>query len=187
MKNTFLATLILIISSLPSCAEILELNNQESKINYTFSYLGVPVKKKFLPAGGYIDIEKYDVNGKCLASPLLKELKLDVKFTSKSSVFKKAINYDKYPDFKFWTELKDPIKLTNDEFIELEGYLSFHGVDQKIKIKLKSNIAENDISFTGFFDIKMTDFGIPQPKVFFIILDDDIRTKVELYTDLNEE
>lgn len=181
LRKIFILILFFIVFSDKASAETLVFNEEKSRINYIFSYLGVPVKKKFLPAGGYINIEKYDVNGKCLGAPLLKELKLDVKFTSKSSVFKKAIDYDKYPDFKFWTELRNPIRLNNEEFIELEGYLSFHGVDQKNKIKLKSNIAENSISFTGFFNIKMTDFGIPQPKVFFIILDDVIKSKIELY------
>ena len=157
-------------------AETINLNEEKSRVNYIFSYLNVPVRKKFLPAAGHIRIEK---NNNLL---LLKELDLDVKFTSKSKVFKKAIDYDKYPDFKFWTDLRNPIPLTSDEIIELEGYLSFHGVDQKIKIKLKSKINEEGISLIGFFNMRMTDFGIPQPKVFFIVLDNVIKAKAELYT-----
>ena len=164
-------------------AEVINLNEEKSRVNYIFSYLGDPVKKKFLPAMGYIDIEKgrFGDNGESLESRLLKELNLDVKFTSMSAVFKKAIDFDKYPDFKFWTELENPIQLVNENPIELEGFLSFHGVTEKVKINLKNEMTKEGISLIGFFSIKMTDFGIIPPRVFFIVLDDVIKTKVELF------
>ena len=158
-------------------AETLDLNQDKNKINYIFSYLNVPVKKKFLPANGHINLIKGDDN-----SLFLKGLDLDVKFTSKSKVFKKVIDYDKYPNFKFWTELENPIKLSNEEYIDLEGYLSFHGVTQKISIKLKNEMTKEGTSLTGFFNIKMTDFGLIPPRVFFIVLDDVIKSKVEIYS-----
>jgi len=182
MRKIFLVILILIINSPPTCAEILELDDQKSKINYIFSYLSVPVKRNFLLADGFINIIEDDDK-----SLLIKGLDLNVKFTSKSSGFRRAIDFDKYPDFKFWTNLENPVQLSNKKFVTLEGYLSFHGVDQKIKIKLKSKVRKDDISLIGYFSIKMTDFGIPQPKIFFIVLDDVIKSKVELYTKLDKE
>ena len=155
-------------------AETINFDEEKSRINYIFSYLSVPVKKKFLPATGHVIIEK---NNNLI---FLKGLDLDVKFTSKSKAFKKAIDYDKYPNFQFQANLENPLPLNSDEIIELEGYLLFHGVKEKIKIKLKNNINEECLSLVGFFDIKMTDFGIIPPRIFFIVLDDTIKAKVEL-------
>ena len=155
-------------------AETINFDETKSRINYIFSYLSVPVKKKFLPATGHIIIEK---NNNLI---FLKGLDLDVQFTSKSKVFKKAIDYDKYPNFKFQANLESPIPLTGDKSIELEGYLLFHGVTEKIKIELQNKQNEEGISLIGFFDIKMTDFGIIPPRIFFIVLDDTIKAKVEL-------
>ena len=159
-------------------AETINFNEETSRINYTFSYLNVPVKKKFLPATGHLIIEEKNQD-----LIFLKGLDLDVKFTSKSKVFKKAIDYDKYPNFRFWTSLENPIPLISNKAIELEGYLSFHGVTEKIKIELQNKKNEDGIALIGFFNIKMTDFGIKPPRVFFIVLDDVIKAKVELGTD----
>ena len=187
VRKIFIITFCCLLFNNKVYAEVINLNEEKSRVNYIFSYLGVPVKKKFLPAMGYIDIEKFGANGEPLESPLLKELNLDVKFTSMSAVFRKAIDFDKYPDFQFWTELENPIQLVNENPIELEGFLSFHGVTEKVKINLKNEMTKEGISLVGFFSIKMTDFGIIPPRVFFIVLDDVIKTKVELYAGISNE
>lgn len=176
-KKIIISILCFSLVSHAAFAEAINLDQEKSRIHYVFSYLNVPVKKKFLPATGHIDLVEGDNN-----SLYLKGLDLDVDFTSKSSLFRKAINYDKYPDFKFFTELENPIEVSNKKFVELEGYLSFHGITQKIKIKLKNKMTKEGISLIGFFNIKMTDFGIKPPKIFFIILDNVIKSKVELYS-----
>lgn len=177
IKKLFILILSFYLTAHVTFAETTNLNEEKSRVNYIFSYLNVPVKKKFLPATGHINLVKGDNN-----SLYLKGLDLDVNFTSKSSVFKKAIDYDKYPDFKFWAELETPVQLSDEEFVELEGYLSFHGVTEKIKINLKNKIIDEGISLIGFFNMKMTDFGIKPPKIFFIVLDDIIKSKVELFS-----
>ena len=179
-KKLILSTcLCLFISFVPACAETIKLNEEQSKLNYTLSCLGIPIKKKALPASGQIDVERFD--SQTSEKIQLKGLKLTVKFTSKNPLFRKTIDYDKYPDFKFFSDLDKPLLLQNRKLTELTGDLSFHGVTKKITIKLKNKSEGDLVSLIGFLNIKMTDFEIIPPRILFIFVDNVIKTKVELY------
>ena len=162
---------------------IVRFDKEKSNIIYSLSCLGITIKKKALPLTGELNIDKSNSVEAHSNALLLKGLDLNVKFTSHNPIFRKAIDYDTYPDFKFWTDLETPIILNTNEFIELEGYISFHGVTKKVKIKLKNNLKDSCISLTGFFSIEMTDFGIEPPKILFVRLDKTIKVKIELYTE----
>lgn len=141
MRRFLLLTLVVAfsLSTNNTYAEIIELNSNESKINYTLSYLGIPIKKKFVPVKGLIDIEKVnnqDTNP--CNNYLLKKLNLKAIFTSKNKLFRKTIDYNQYPYFTFLTSLDKPVEIKN-QLINIEGIVSFHGVDKKITIKLKNS------------------------------------------------
>lgn len=169
------------ISPLKVCAETLMLNPELSRIHYTLSCFGIPVKKKFLPASGSLEIKKIDRKKDYLCSNyLLKKITLKALFTSQNKHFRKIIAYDRFPYFTFFASLKKPIEVKN-QLINIEGILSFHSVDKKITIKLKNNPKGNSSCLTGFLNIKMSDFGIEPPHFLFLKIDDLIKTKVEIH------
>lgn len=154
-------------------AETVGLNQEQSRIEYSLSCLGITFKKKSLPVYGEISFDK--------GKSLLKGLDMTANFTSKNRLFRKVINFDQYPYFKFSSNLEEPASLKNTEYIDLFGDLSFHGVTRKINVKLKNESKEDEVYLTGFITIKMTDFGLIPPKILFIPIDNVIKTKAELY------
>lgn len=161
-------------------AEVFKLNQNKSKIIYTLSKFNIPFKVKTLNASGQVKLKK----GNSPCQFLLEGLYLKAKFTSKMALFRKAINYDKYPFFSFSADTKEAILIKDCTFIDLYGNLTFHGITQKIKVKLKCSSKKDYVSLTGHMKIKMTDFGIKTPRILFIPIDDSIKTKIELYTQL---
>ncbi len=162
-------------------AEIFELNQTKSKIIYSLSKFNIPFKIKALPASGHINLKEENSNS---CSFLLEGLDLKVNFTSKLALFRRAIDYDKYPYFSFSTDIKEPILIKDNSSIDLYGNLTFHGVTKKIKISLKCSSKKDFVQLIGHFNIKMSDFGIIPPRILFITIDDLVKTKFELLTDL---
>lgn len=158
-------------------AKELIINKEQSKINYSLSCLGIPFKKKSLPLEGQINLTKQDKQAIDLHS-----LNVKGKFVSKDPLFKKVINYEKYPNFHFSTTSEQIIKLKENKKTEFEGNLSFHGITKKVKLKLKNKSQNNVISLTGSMNIKMTDFGIKPPKILLLQVDNVIKSKIELYS-----
>lgn len=151
-------------------ANSLNLDGSKSKITYTLSTFGIPFKRKSLPALGYID----------RTDNVLKELNLKVDFTSRNPLFRKIIDYDKYPYFLFSSTLNEPIILDECCYFLIDGNVTFHGVTKKVKVKIKCNNHKNKVLLRGYLKIKMTDFGIKPPRILFIPVDNVIRTKIEL-------
>lgn len=184
VRILLLLALFYSISPLKTYAETLTFNSNLSKINYTLSYLGIPVKKRFLPVCGSLDIEKINQkkDNPC-KDYLLKRLNLKATFISKNKFFRKTIDCDRYPFFTFFASLNKPQEIKN-QLISIEGILSFHNVDKKITIKLKNNPKGNSMCLIGFLNIKMSDFGIKPPGFLFFKLDDLIRARVEVHLDV---
>lgn len=159
-------------------AETVELDKNSSKINYSLSCLGITFKRKSLPVTGQIDFKKEPGSG----SVGLSKIDLTAKFTSHNPLFKKAIDYNRYPYFNFRSALENLQILSDKKDIELNGTLYFHGVEKKVKIKLKNKLKKDSIQLIGFLNILMTDFGIVPPKILFIPVDDLIKTKIEINT-----
>lgn len=161
-------------------AESFELSQTKSKIIYSLSKFNIPFKIKALPALGHMSLKKGTL-GNC--SFLLEELALKANFTSKLALFRKTINYDKYPYFSFTADIKEPISINDDSFIDLCGNINFHGVTKRETIKLKCSSTKDYVQLIGSINIKMSDFGITPPKILFITIDDLVKTKIELHTD----
>ena len=155
-------------------ANALTLNCEESKITYSLSCLGIVFKKKDLPIKGEVEIENVD------SSYFLKKLNLITSFTSKNPLFRKVIEYDKYPYIQFDSLIETPLRLNDNEIIELDGTLTFHGVTKKMKIPLDCLKQNDSILITGPLNIPMTEFGITPPRILFIKVDDVIKTRIEL-------
>ena len=114
---------------------------------------------------------------------LLERLDLRANFTSKLALFRKTINYDKYPYFSFTADIKEPIFINDNSFIDLCGNITFHGVTKKETIRLKCSSTKDYVQLIGYINIKMSEFGIIPPRILFITIDDLVKTKIELHTD----
>ena len=174
-KNLILI-LLLLLFALPVNAKLVQLDENKSKITYTLTGFGIPFKRKQLTTSGQVDLVGAD--NELL---LLTKFDFNTKFTSKNKLFRKVINFDKYPDFSFSTKLENPIYLKDSEDITINGELTFHGVTKKVSTKLKYKKNKDFISLIGFLNIKMTDFGIIPPRILFLSVDNLIKTKVELF------
>lgn len=158
------------------------IDENKSKITYSLSKFGIPFKIKSLVTTGLINIEKINsLESPCLE---LKGLSLKTNFTSKLSLFRRVIEYDKYPYFSFDATFENPVILNDLETVTITGFVTFHGVSKKVEAKLKCNTKGELVSLAGFMNIKMSEFGITPPKIFFIRIDDLIKTKIELHTSI---
>ena len=177
IKKILILILCLFVVQNSAQATNIPLDENQSKVTYTLTAFSIPFKRKPLPASGTIYFNQ-DLS-------LFKGINLKCKFTSVNPIFRKFINFDKYPYFQFSGNLENPISLKGKKIIELTGDISFHGVTKKTKVKLKNNSNDNLISFIGFVNIKMTDFGLKPPRFLFLSVDNPIKTKFELIADKN--
>ena len=157
-------------------AAVYELDKERSKLTYTLTEFGIPFKRKPLPATGKIYSDKNIVNNK----HYLQGINLKVRFLSKNFLFRRVIDFDKYPYLLFSAKFEKPIAVNDSAFVNLDGYLTFHGVTKRVNVKLRCKLNNSLISLTGFLNIKMTDFGIKPPRILFIPVDNVIKTKIEL-------
>ena len=167
-------TLALLLTSLigsPSHSN-LSLNQNKTKLTYTLTKFGIPFKRKSLRATGHISMDR---------NAHLHEIKLESKFNSKSSLFRRTINQKQYPSFSFYTKLQTPIPISKSKPVRIKGFVNFHGVTRQVTLNLICNSTKKHVALDGYLAIKMTDFGIKPPKIFFISVDDRIKTKIELF------
>ncbi|MBI2996430.1 MAG: YceI family protein [Candidatus Melainabacteria bacterium] len=181
--KTIVLILLILIFTTNAYAETFQLDKDRSKIIYSLSKFGIPFKIKALKAEGqiYLDKDLSSLNN----YTLLRGVDLKTNFTSRNALFRKAIDYDRYPYFLFSSDLTQPIILSNSEFVQLPGYVTFHGTTEKVLVELKHKSDNHSVSLVGYLNVRMTDFGIEPPKIFFISIDDLIRTKIELYLDVS--
>ena len=170
--KTIFITLCIFICCVEANAASLQLDEKKSKITYTITQFGFPFKRKGLPTTGQIILTE--------DSEMLEKLELKTKFISKNYLFKKFVNFDKYPDFQFVSTLSHPVQINGVKAIELSGNVLFHGVIKEITIKLNNKSTNKKIILTGYLNIEMSNFGLTPPKFFFFTADDLIRNKVEL-------
>lgn len=164
--------IILFSLTISNCyAKNLIIDEEKSKLTYSLSEFGFVFKRKPLPMKGFIDVDKNS----------LKKIDMTVRFTSKSSFFRKFINYDKYPDFTFVSKNNEPIDLKNKTF-KISGDVTFHGVTKNIEVELLNNSDDENFFFSGNLDMKMTDFDLIPPRFLFFRIDDLIKTEVEIYS-----
>ena len=166
--------IILTFFSFPAKADIIELEKKESKVIYTLTSYGIPFKIKALPTTGELNIE--DENNLIK----LKEINMKAHFTSKLALFRKLVEFDKYPYFSFSSEFDYPVDLNSLQCIEIEGTLTFHGVSKKIKVTLSPALKDKLLILKSSFNIKMSEFGLKPPRILFLKVDDLIKTKIEL-------
>ncbi len=169
-------TFCIFVYCLEANASTLQLDEKKTKITYTITQFGFPFKRKALPTTGEIVLSEN--------SKMLERLELKTKFISKNDLFKKFINFEKYPDFQFASMLSRPIQINGVKVIELPGYVLFHGVTNEITIKLKNKSTDKKIILIGYLNIKMSNFGLIPPRFIFFTADDLIRNKVELVVPL---
>ena len=175
--KTIFITFCIFICCLEANAGTLQLDEKKSKVTYTLTQFGFPFKRKALPTTGEINLSEN--------AEMLNGLKIKTKFISKNVLFKKFINFDKYPDFQFVAVLDKPISINGVKVIELTGDVLFHGVTKQITIKLKNKSIDKKIILVGYLNIEMSNFGLKPPHFVFFTMDDLIRNKVELVADLN--
>ena len=88
-----------------------------------------------------------------------------------------------YPDIIF----RSKMIAVNNESIDLEGIIEFAG--KKRNLKTVANLIElneNEFSIQGEFEILLSDFGIPQPSLLFIKMEDNILIKYSIKGVINE-
>ena len=182
-KRYILIFLLFCIAITNVYAKSFNLDEDKSKITYSLTQFGIPFKRKDLPASGkvyFTDDEALENKLPCSESFPIAGVDLTAKFTSKNPLFRKVINLDKYPSFSFSSKIEAPILLSDKEFVEIPGYLTFHGVTQNINAELKCKKEESKLILRGHLNIKMTDFGIKPPRILFIPIDNVIKNKIEI-------
>lgn len=176
-----ISLLLIILLIQKSSANILIYSHPEkSNIEYILSCLRIPIKIKKLPLSAQVEVNLSSNKSELI----LKSIKLSTRFTSKNILFRKTINYYKYPELSFISTLESPINLSGNHSFEITGDLSFHGVTRKIKMKLKNLSDSNCIHLVGNLRVKMKDFGIRPPFLLIAPIDNVIKTKVVLYGNL---
>ena len=88
-----------------------------------------------------------------------------------------------YPDIIF----KSKMIAVNNESIDIEGIIEFAG--KKRNLTTVANLIElneNEFSIQGEFEILLSDFGIPQPSLLFIKMEDNILIKYSIKGVINE-
>ncbi len=175
--KTIFIIFCIFISCFEANANTFSLDEEKSKITYNITKFGFSFKRKALPTTGEIDLSE-DLK-------MLKELKIKTKFISTNYLFRKFIDFDKYPDFQFVSILDKPIPIDGVEVIELLGDVLFHGVTKRISIKLNNKSTDKKIILVGYLNIEMSNFGLAPPRFIFFTMDDLIKNKVELVADYN--
>ena len=88
-----------------------------------------------------------------------------------------------YPDIIF----KSKMIAVNNEYIDLEGIIEFAGKKRNLKtVAHLIEFNENEFSIQGEFEILLSDFGIPQPSLLFIKMEDNILIKYSIKGVINE-
>ena len=88
-----------------------------------------------------------------------------------------------YPDIIF----KSKMIAVNNESIDLEGIIEFAGKKRNLKtVAHVIELNENEFSIQGEFEILLSDFGIPQPSLLFIKMEDNILIKYSIKGVINE-
>ena len=183
-KIFFLISILFFVNFHGAFAETIDLDQDKSKLTYTLTQFGIPFKRKPLPASGNLQIEKRVISSeKTLLC--LQGIDLKARFVSKNPFFRKVINFDKYPELAFQAGPECQIELKNLEPIDFTGNLTFHGITKEINVELKPEITDKCIFFTGYLKIYMTDFGIKPPRILFLSVDNLIKTKIEIYSQLS--
>ena len=88
-----------------------------------------------------------------------------------------------YPDIIF----KSKMIAVNNDSIDLEGIIEFAGKKRNLKtVAHLIELNENEFSIQGEFEILLSDFGIPQPSLLFIKMEDNILIKYSIKGVINE-
>ena len=156
-----------------------EIIRPESKITYTLTSLGLHIKKKALPTTVILNLKRINEN-----QYKIEKIKTLTRFTSKNPLFKKVIDYDKYPDFSFESAPQSSINFIPGKSFLLKGFLTFHGVKKDVVIELMPTINNGVLKINGQHCIEMTEFGLVPPRLMFFRIDNKINTDIELYTEL---
>ena len=88
-----------------------------------------------------------------------------------------------YPDIIF----RSKMIAVNNESIDIEGIIEFAGKKRNLKtVAHVIELNENEFSIQGEFEILLSDFGIPQPSLLFIKMEDNILIKYSIKGVINE-
>jgi polyisoprenoid-binding protein YceI len=85
---------------------------------------------------------------------------------------------EKYPDIRFAstsaTTKPEPLKPGETRGFDVEGKLTIHGVERTVKIPVMVGYDGALLTADGTVAFTLTEFSIPIPKIFWIVLDDKV-------------
>ena len=81
-----------------------------------------------------------------------------------------------YPNVIFRSSLIEQ----NDDKVNLEGILEFHGIKKDLKVDGKLENGEDQMRINISFNIKLSDFKIERPSLFLRKVDNDIAIDIDL-------
>jgi polyisoprenoid-binding protein YceI len=88
------------------------------------------------------------------------------------------LEVDQYPKIAFRSTAlhtpADPWRPGETRKCDLDGVLDLHGVQRPLKIPLTVRYDEGSVTADGATAFTLTEFGIPIPKIFWIVLDDKV-------------
>lgn len=95
----------------------------------------------------------------------------------------KTLEVDRYPEIRFtlrevrasFPSLADRV----DTHLSIEGELSIRGVTRPVTLTGRAQLREGRVWVRGEGTLKMTDYGIPPPKKFFLSVGDQLRVSFD--------
>ncbi|RME56862.1 MAG: YceI family protein [Deltaproteobacteria bacterium] len=96
---------------------------------------------------------------------------------------KKYLETEKYPEISFVSDKFTVIEKGITQGIirgKASGKLTIHGMSREIDLDVFGKIDGDTIQVRGETPLRITDFGIPLPKMLFIKVKDDIRVEFEV-------
>lgn len=88
---------------------------------------------------------------------------------------------DKFPEIFFeLTQVEHPRRVADVWEFEASGTLTLHGVARPIVIPIQARPAGNAMQISGQVPLKMSDYGIRQPKLLFVTVDDQVLVRFDV-------
>ena len=83
----------------------------------------------------------------------------------------------KFPKIEFFSDQIEK----NNEKVNFEGGMSFHGIELEKKIIAQTSGKKNNLLLDGSFKLTLSDFQVPLPSFMLRKMEDEILIKYELY------
>tara|TARA_A100001037_G_scaffold217803_1_gene195612 strand:+ start:216 stop:746 length:531 start_codon:yes stop_codon:yes gene_type:complete len=171
MNKTLLFTLLI---SFNLCSqELWKIDTDNSSIKYSGTHFVHNWNAENNKISGLLNLENGRINN---IGVIAKVKDFNSGNSSLDSNAMRVVEALKYPNVIFRSSLIEQ----NDDKVNLEGILEFHGIKKDLKVDGKLENGEDQIRINISFNIKLSDFKIERPSLFLRKVDNDIAIDIDL-------